>query len=386
MTCRRTSRCSRRCWRPSGATSARRPTAPRRWTLLADEIPDVLLLDLMLPGMDGFEVARRVRRRLGEGSPRLVATSASAMEHEQQASIDAGFDEFLPKPIDCGRLYATLARLLGVEFRCAAAPAAAPAGPPQMVGLGAELRARAALGGADVPRHGPQALHGGHRPGGDGARPRVAIPPPVHTALRHGRYHPRPGDMTQDDTPSAPQVLIVDDNPANLDVLGQLLEAHGLPRAGRAGRRGGPAAGGRRPAGPDPARRDDARAGRVRDVPPAQGRPRDGDVPVIFISAGEETQSLVRGVRGRRRRLHHQAVPRRRRCSARVGTHLQISQLVASSAARTRNSNAAGRAGGRQRRAAQPRCDKREQAEDALSVGRTAALRAVGPRGRAMGD
>jgi CheY-like chemotaxis protein len=64
------------------------------------ERPDVVLLDLGLPGIDGFEVARRLRR-MPEGERMLIVavTAYRGEEHRRQAS-EAGFDKYLMKPVD----------------------------------------------------------------------------------------------------------------------------------------------------------------------------------------------------------------------------------------------------------------------------------------------
>jgi DNA-binding response OmpR family regulator len=62
--------------------------------------PDFFLLDIGLPRMDGFELARRLRRELEVSRVRLVALSAySGTEHERRAQ-EAGFDHYLVKPTD----------------------------------------------------------------------------------------------------------------------------------------------------------------------------------------------------------------------------------------------------------------------------------------------
>ncbi len=73
--------------------------------------------------MDGLQAAQEMRRRLGEGkppaggaAPRLVALSASALAHEQRRYLEAGFDDFVPKPFRLDRLCESLARLPGVRF------------------------------------------------------------------------------------------------------------------------------------------------------------------------------------------------------------------------------------------------------------------------------
>src|SRR5262245_16745696 len=62
--------------------------------------PDVVLLDLGLPGMDGWEVARRMRQRLPAGRCLIVAVSGYGQEEDRRRSRDAGCDLHLIKPVD----------------------------------------------------------------------------------------------------------------------------------------------------------------------------------------------------------------------------------------------------------------------------------------------
>jgi signal transduction histidine kinase/CheY-like chemotaxis protein len=76
---------------------------------------DVVLMDIKMPGIDGYEAARRIRRREREsGAPRvaLVALSAKATPEDRRAGAAAGFDEFLAKPVDQSTLAETIERLL----------------------------------------------------------------------------------------------------------------------------------------------------------------------------------------------------------------------------------------------------------------------------------
>lgn len=61
--------------------------------------PDVALIDIGLPDLDGFEVARRVRATLGSTTIRLVALTGYS-DHKTRAIADeAGFDDYLTKPV-----------------------------------------------------------------------------------------------------------------------------------------------------------------------------------------------------------------------------------------------------------------------------------------------
>jgi CheY-like chemotaxis protein len=68
-------------------------------------------MDIMMPGIDGLETARRVIEIAGCERTRLVATSASAFAHEQREYSDAGFHDFLAKPIRIERVFECLGAL-----------------------------------------------------------------------------------------------------------------------------------------------------------------------------------------------------------------------------------------------------------------------------------
>jgi CheY-like chemotaxis protein len=65
---------------------------------------DVILLDIGLPRMDGYEVARRLRARADGARPVLVAITGYAYEADRRRSQEAGFDHHLVKPVGPDRL------------------------------------------------------------------------------------------------------------------------------------------------------------------------------------------------------------------------------------------------------------------------------------------
>jgi CheY-like chemotaxis protein len=69
---------------------------------------DLLLLDVQMPGMDGFEVARRVRARFGS-HPRMVALTAATLEGDRERCLAAGMDGYLSKPMSFEQLAAVVA-------------------------------------------------------------------------------------------------------------------------------------------------------------------------------------------------------------------------------------------------------------------------------------
>jgi signal transduction histidine kinase/CheY-like chemotaxis protein len=77
---------------------------------------DLVLLDLRLPGRDGFDVARALRTQAAGQSLRIVAVSASVFTSDREAALAAGCDEFLPKPFHEGQLYELIGQLLGLRW------------------------------------------------------------------------------------------------------------------------------------------------------------------------------------------------------------------------------------------------------------------------------
>jgi two-component system, sensor histidine kinase len=71
--------------------------------------PDVAVVDIGLPGIDGYTVARRLRAAEGGGNMWLIALTGYGSESDRRQAVEAGFDAHLTKPVDPQRL----ARLLG---------------------------------------------------------------------------------------------------------------------------------------------------------------------------------------------------------------------------------------------------------------------------------
>ena len=69
--------------------------------------PEICLLDIGMPGLDGYEVARRLRAR--PGCPLLVALTGWGQDADRRRSLEAGFDRHLTKPVDLDALQHLLA-------------------------------------------------------------------------------------------------------------------------------------------------------------------------------------------------------------------------------------------------------------------------------------
>jgi two-component system cell cycle response regulator len=67
---------------------------------IEQRMPDLILLDLQLPGMDGLELTRRLRAAPATQRVPIVAVTAYAMKGDENKALDAGCDGYLVKPID----------------------------------------------------------------------------------------------------------------------------------------------------------------------------------------------------------------------------------------------------------------------------------------------
>ena len=75
--------------------------------------PQLVLLDIGLPDMNGYEVFRRLRGDERLKPVKIVALSASTMKEDEIKVRAAGFDDFIPKPLDIPKFIQTVKRYLG---------------------------------------------------------------------------------------------------------------------------------------------------------------------------------------------------------------------------------------------------------------------------------
>jgi signal transduction histidine kinase len=88
-------------------------TAPEGLARLREQDADVVLCDLGLPGMSGFDFARMVRTDPKLRATPLIALTGYGQPEDRQRSLGAGFDEHLTKPVELGALESVLSRLAG---------------------------------------------------------------------------------------------------------------------------------------------------------------------------------------------------------------------------------------------------------------------------------
>ena len=91
--------------------------------------PGIVFMDMRMPELDGLEATRRIVSDYGQLGMKVVATSASALEHQRAQYLRAGCDDFVAKPFRAERIYSALRSLLGISFEYAPAPTDCDAAP-----------------------------------------------------------------------------------------------------------------------------------------------------------------------------------------------------------------------------------------------------------------
>jgi len=81
----------------------------------SSQSPDLILMDMSLPIIDGWEVTRRIKAAPDTQAIPVIALTAHAMESDREKCMDAGCDDFDTKPIDFPRLLAKISALLERE-------------------------------------------------------------------------------------------------------------------------------------------------------------------------------------------------------------------------------------------------------------------------------
>jgi CheY-like chemotaxis protein len=80
--------------------------------MVAADRPDLILMDLSLPGLDGWEITRRLKASPDTRHIPIIALTAHAMTGDREKALAAGCDDYDSKPVDFGRLRAKIQALL----------------------------------------------------------------------------------------------------------------------------------------------------------------------------------------------------------------------------------------------------------------------------------
>jgi CheY-like chemotaxis protein len=88
------------------------PDAERGIALAQTEAPDVILMDVGLPDMDGWQATRRLKSETSTGSIPVIALTAHALMTDREQAFAAGCDDYETKPVDFASLIEKIERLL----------------------------------------------------------------------------------------------------------------------------------------------------------------------------------------------------------------------------------------------------------------------------------
>lgn len=97
--------------------------------MVAQAPPDILLLDIGMPLLDGFAVVRKLRENPRFASLPVVAVTAYAMQGDREKIMHSGFDGYLSKPVNSASLVEELGRLLAHPNTQSVPPTTPPCGP-----------------------------------------------------------------------------------------------------------------------------------------------------------------------------------------------------------------------------------------------------------------
>jgi two-component system cell cycle response regulator DivK len=98
--------------RPHGYTLTQAVDGEEGLNTAVKEKPDLIILDMRLPKMDGIEVTRRLRCMPEFNNVPIIAVTAYAMKGDREHFLEAGCDFYLPKPIDTRQLPRVVADIL----------------------------------------------------------------------------------------------------------------------------------------------------------------------------------------------------------------------------------------------------------------------------------
>ena len=85
--------------------------------MASSESPEIILLDMSLPVMDGWDAARRLKSDSGTQTVPIIALTAHAMAGDREKALEAGCDDYDTKPVEFKRLLGKIEALLGGASR-----------------------------------------------------------------------------------------------------------------------------------------------------------------------------------------------------------------------------------------------------------------------------
>jgi DNA-binding response OmpR family regulator len=97
-----------------GVTVLSAPSGEAGLAVIENERPALVFLDIMMPGMSGYEVCRRVRERLELSGTRLILLTAKGQVTDREEGLASGAADYMTKPFDPDRVVARAREILGL--------------------------------------------------------------------------------------------------------------------------------------------------------------------------------------------------------------------------------------------------------------------------------
>ncbi len=79
--------------------------------------PDIMIVDIFMPNMDGFEVCRQMRKNPDTMNTKIIAISGYSDEENRKKILDAGADLFIPKPLSRNTVIDAVSKLSGISLK-----------------------------------------------------------------------------------------------------------------------------------------------------------------------------------------------------------------------------------------------------------------------------
>lgn len=96
---------------------------PTTLRMIDEDAPDLILLDVMMPGCDGFDIVRAVRGNAALKDVRIIMLTAKGREIDRRKGMELGVDDYITKPFSTRDVVARVKALLGLESDSPTAPA-----------------------------------------------------------------------------------------------------------------------------------------------------------------------------------------------------------------------------------------------------------------------
>jgi CheY-like chemotaxis protein len=98
-----------------GVTILATETGPKTYEVAKQEKPDLLLLDIMMPGMSGYEICEKLKADPDMKGTYIIVVSARTQQEDRMQAAKAGADEYVTKPYDIRLIRERVQKVLGIE-------------------------------------------------------------------------------------------------------------------------------------------------------------------------------------------------------------------------------------------------------------------------------